>query len=69
VGVGNETPFEWMIRECKSLGITPLTKEDFEREDRRIYGDLMQRRGRAALPKPKPDFSTYTFDAPVWGKY
>ena len=67
--MADASPFERMIRECKSLGMTPLTKEQFEEEDRRIYGDLMRRRGQAAQPQPKPDFSRYTYDAPVWGKY
>lgn len=61
-----------MIRECKSLGMTPLTKEQFEEEDRRIYGDLMRRRGQPPVSE-KYDFGSYRNDLsvnkPVWGKY
>jgi len=44
-----------MVRECKSLGITPLTKEEFVAEDRRIYMDLQNR--RHGLPPTRPNFN------------
>jgi len=73
VDTRHETPFERMIRECKSLGITPLTKEDFEREDRRIYGDLMHRRGRPKVSQtynlsPR-NIESVEYTGPIWASY
>jgi hypothetical protein len=42
-----------MVQECKSLGITPLTEQQFAEEDRRIYTGLMRRRnGLSAAGAP-----------------
>jgi hypothetical protein len=43
-----------MKAECERLGVTPLSEEEFRREDARMYTDLMRRRQH--LP---PEFSVY----------
>jgi hypothetical protein len=36
--------FEQMKAVCEHIGVTPLTQEEFIKEDQRIYMDLVRRR-------------------------
>lgn len=50
-----------MLQTCAQIGVTPLTQEEFETEDRRILVAWQHRRHRM-------DDTTKTF-APRWGVY
>ena len=52
------TSYERMVQECKSLGITPLTEQQFAEEDRRIYTDRMRRRAGISDVR-EPNFGIY----------
>lgn len=45
-----------MVRECLSMGIIPLTPEDFEAKTRRIYKNWMKHRAGDYRPEPLSTF-------------
>ena len=52
-----------MVETCSLYGITPLTRQEFEAEDKRIYVELVRRRhglGIDAGPVGPPYCGIYT---------
>ncbi len=50
-----------MIDECRRLGMTPLTKDEFSSEEKLMYMDLLKRRrgDYSGIQVPPLNFSVY----------
>lgn len=49
-----------MVANCVLMGITPLTREEFEKEDKRLLVDLVRRKNGLDNVRTKFNWGVYT---------